>query len=149
MDQTYLGLTAIGNPISPRKSDWVRRARVDGRQLRVRSVPYGNHRFRLKGIPDFDFGPQQSHLLLLSIQQEEMILFVDILRQKVTDGKGKTYAVGRPNDPFQELEDDHFGAVRLELWPGLHEKKRGDVPNGMVRTSVHLEGELYCFYPAF
>ncbi len=42
----------------------------------------------------------------LSIQQEEMILFVDILRQKVTDGKGKTYAVGQPNDPFQELEGD-------------------------------------------
>ena len=48
-----------------------------------------------------------------------------------------------------KLEDDHFGAVRLERWPGLHEKKRGDVPNEAVRTSVHLEGELYCFYPAF
>ena len=106
MDQTYLGLTAIGDPISPRKSDWVSRARADGRQLRLRSVPYGNHRFRLKGIPDFDFGPQQEIEIQLSIQQEEMILFVDILRQKVTDGKGKTYAVGKPNDPFQELEGD-------------------------------------------
>ena len=48
-----------------------------------------------------------------------------------------------------KLEDDHFGPVRLERWPGLHEKKRGDVPNETVRTSVHLEGELYCFYPAF
>ena len=37
-----------------------------------------------------------------------------------------------------ELEDDHFGAVLLERWPGLHEKKRGDVPNEAVRTSVHL-----------
>ena len=48
-----------------------------------------------------------------------------------------------------KLEDDHFGAVRLERWTGLHGKKRGDVPNEAVRTSVHLEGELYCFYPAF
>ena len=48
-----------------------------------------------------------------------------------------------------ELGDDHFGAVRLERWPGLHEKKRGDVPNEAVRTSVHLEGELYCFYQTF
>ena len=48
-----------------------------------------------------------------------------------------------------ELGDDHFGSVWLEHWPGLHEKKRGDVPNEAVRTSVHLEGELYCFYPAF
>ena len=106
MDQTYLGITAIGNPISPGKSDWVSRAQADGRQLRVRSVPYGNHRFRVKGIPDFDFGPQQEIEIQLSIQQEEMILFVDILRQKVTDGKGKTYVVGKPKDPFQELEGD-------------------------------------------
>jgi uncharacterized protein YegL len=106
MDQTYLGITAIGNPVSPGKSDWVSRARADGRQLRVRSVPYGNHRFRLKGIPDFDFGPQQEIEIQLSIQQQEMILLVDILRQKVTDGKGKTYVVGKPKDPFQELEGD-------------------------------------------
>ena len=114
MDQTYLGITAIGNPISPRKSDWVSRAQADGRQLRVRSVPYGNHRFRLKGIPDFDFGPQQEIEIQLSIQQEEMILFVDILRQKVTDGKGKTYAVGKPKDPFQELEGDFENDSDLE-----------------------------------
>ena len=87
---------------------------MDGRQLRVRSVPYGNHRFRLKGIPDFDFGPQQEIEIQLSIQQEEMILFVDILRQKVTDGKGKTYAVGKPKDPFQELEGDFENDSDLE-----------------------------------
>ena len=69
-------------------------------------MPYGNHRFRLKGIPDFDFGPQQEIEIQLSIQQQEMILLVDILRQKVTDGKGKTYVVGKPKDPFQELEGD-------------------------------------------
>jgi hypothetical protein len=38
-----------------------------------------------------------------------------------------------------ELEDDHFGKVRLERWQDLHEKKGSDVPYDVVRASVHLE----------
>lgn len=42
-------------------------------------------------------------------------------------------------DEVIELEDDHFGKVKLERWQGLHEKKGSDVPYDVVRASVHLE----------
>jgi len=41
-----------------------------------------------------------------------------------------------------ELEDDYWGKVRLERWPGLHEKKGADVPYEVIRACVHLEREL-------
>jgi hypothetical protein len=40
-----------------------------------------------------------------------------------------------------ELEDEHWGQVRLERWGGLHEKKGVDVPYHVVRACVHLERE--------
>ncbi len=54
MNDAYIGVTAIGTPISVKKSDWVNSAEKDNRQLRIQKVAYGNHRFRLCGIPDFD-----------------------------------------------------------------------------------------------
>jgi hypothetical protein len=39
----------------------------------------------------------------------------------------------------QELEDVHWGRVRLERWTGLHEKKGADVPYEILRAGVHLE----------
>jgi len=45
---------------------------------------------------------------------------------------------GNP-DEMLTLEDEHFGKVRLERWNGLHEKKGSDVPNNVLRASVHLE----------
>jgi hypothetical protein len=42
-------------------------------------------------------------------------------------------------DEVLELEDEHFGKVRLERWQGLHEKKGSDVPYDVVRASIHLE----------
>jgi len=42
-------------------------------------------------------------------------------------------------DEMIELEDEHFGKVRLERWLNLHEKKGNDVPYDVVRASVHLE----------
>lgn len=38
-----------------------------------------------------------------------------------------------------ELEDEHWGKVRLERWSGLHEKKGADVPYDVLRACVHLE----------
>jgi DDE superfamily endonuclease len=40
-----------------------------------------------------------------------------------------------------ELEDPHWGKVRLERWSGLHEKKGADVPYEVLRACVHLECE--------
>jgi hypothetical protein len=40
-----------------------------------------------------------------------------------------------------ELEDEHWGKVRLERWTQLHEKKGADVPYDVIRASVHLERE--------
>jgi hypothetical protein len=40
-----------------------------------------------------------------------------------------------------ELEDEHWGKVRLERWAGLHEKKGADVPYEVIRACVHLERE--------
>lgn len=40
-----------------------------------------------------------------------------------------------------ELEDPHWGQVRLERWAGLHEKKGADVPYAVLRACVHLERE--------
>lgn len=57
---------------------------------------------------------------------------------------GERFAFKEPDtwgDPDEgiELEDDHFGKVRLERWSGLHEKKGSDVPYDVLRASVHLE----------
>ena len=38
-----------------------------------------------------------------------------------------------------ELEDEHWGQVRLERWHEFHEKKGADVPYDVVRACVHLE----------
>ena len=40
-----------------------------------------------------------------------------------------------------ELQDEHWGQVRLERWGGLHEKKGADVPYDVLRACVHLERE--------
>jgi hypothetical protein len=40
-----------------------------------------------------------------------------------------------------ELEDEHWGKVRLERWVQLHEKKGADVPYDVLRACVHLERE--------
>jgi len=40
-----------------------------------------------------------------------------------------------------ELEDEHWGKVRLERWQQLHEKKGTDVPYDVIRACVHLERE--------
>jgi hypothetical protein len=40
-----------------------------------------------------------------------------------------------------ELEDEHWGQVRLERWGVLHEKKGVDVPYHVARACVHLERE--------
>jgi hypothetical protein len=40
-----------------------------------------------------------------------------------------------------ELEDEHWGKVRLERWAQLHEKKGADVPYDVLRACVHLERE--------
>jgi hypothetical protein len=47
---------------------------------------------------------------------------------------------GEPNEML-ELEDEHFGKVRLERWQGLHEKKGSDVPYDVIRASIHLDRE--------
>ena len=106
LDDIYVGITAIGTPLSLKQGNWVARAQADGRQLRVRKVPYGNHRFRLRGIPDFNFGSDQEIEIEIPISRDEIVLYFDIFRQKVIDAKGQVYAVGRPTDPFSELEGD-------------------------------------------
>ena len=105
LDDACVGLTTVGKPISLAKTDWFKKAQADGRQLRVRKVPYGNIQLRLRGIPDFGFGPDQEIEVEIPVQDEQMVLFADIFRQKVVDRKGKVYAIGQPNDPFLELED--------------------------------------------
>jgi hypothetical protein len=47
---------------------------------------------------------------------------------------------GTPGEVI-ELEDEHWGKVRLERWAGLHEKKGADVPYEVIRACVHLERE--------
>ena len=106
IDDVYIGVTAIGTPVSVSKPNWVEQAQKDSRQLRISKIPYGNHRFRLRGIPDFDFGPDQQIEIEIPVSNDHMILFFDIFRQKVTSDEGKIYSVGRPNDPFSELDDD-------------------------------------------
>ena len=108
IDDVYIGVTAIGTPVSMSKPNWVEQAQKDSRQLRISKIPYGNHRFRLRGIPDFDFGPDQQIEIEIPVSNDHMILFFDIFRQKVTSDEGKIYSVGRPNDPFSELDGD-FG----------------------------------------
>ena len=106
IDDVYIGVTAIGTPVSMSKPNWVEQAQKDSRQLRISKIPYGNHRFRLRGIPDFDFGPDQQIEIEIPVSNDHMVLFFDIFRQKVTSDEGKIYSVGRPNDPFSELDDD-------------------------------------------
>ena len=115
LDDAYVGITAIGRPLSLAQKDWAARAKADTRQLRIRKVPYGNHRLRLRGIPDFDFGPDQELAVELPVKDEELILFVDIFRQKVQDGQGNIIAGGRPHDPFRELEDAANGDFDSEF----------------------------------
>jgi hypothetical protein len=47
---------------------------------------------------------------------------------------------GRPAEVI-ELEDPHWGTVRLECWHQMHEKKGADVPYAIIRACVHLERE--------
>ena len=35
-----------------------------------------------------------------------ILVLINRFRQKVTSDEGKIYSVGRPNDPFSELDDD-------------------------------------------
>lgn len=105
LDNTYVGITAVSKPISPAHKNWAAKAKADTRQLRIHKVPYGNHRLRLRGIPDFDFGPDQELEVELPVKDEELILFVDIFRQKIRDQHGNIIAGGKPHNPFQELED--------------------------------------------
>lgn len=44
-------------------------------------------------------------------------------------------------DEVIELEDPHWGKVRLERWHQMHEKKGADVPYDVMRACVHLERE--------
>jgi uncharacterized protein YegL len=104
LDDTYVGVTGIASTISPNQEEWAQKAREDTRLLRVRTVPYGNHQLRLRGIPEFEFGPEQELEVTLPVKGEEMILFVDIFRQRVVDQDGTVIAGGRPHDPFEELE---------------------------------------------
>jgi hypothetical protein len=46
-----------------------------------------------------------------------------------------------PPVEVMELEDEHWGQVRLERWSQLHEKKGTDVPYDVIRACVHLERE--------
>jgi DDE superfamily endonuclease len=45
---------------------------------------------------------------------------------------------GTPTE-VMEVEDEHWGKVRLERWSGLHEKQGADVPYDVLRACVHLE----------
>jgi hypothetical protein len=45
---------------------------------------------------------------------------------------------GEPGE-VMELEDEHWGTVRLERWAALHEKKGADVPYDVLRACAHLE----------
>jgi len=59
---------------------------------------------------------------------------------------GKRFAFKEPETwgtPTEvvELEDEHWGKVRLEHWQQLHEKKGADVPYDVIRACVHLERE--------
>ena len=59
---------------------------------------------------------------------------------------GKRFAFKEPEtwgtpDEVIELEDPHWGKVRLERWHQLHEKKGADVPYDVIRACVHLERE--------
>ena len=56
-DDAFDGLAVVGKPISLAKPNWFKKVQTDGRQLRVRKVPYDNIQLGLSGIPDFDFGP--------------------------------------------------------------------------------------------
>lgn len=106
LDDAYVGVTRIASTISPNQPDWARSAKEDTRQLRVRTVPYGNHQLRLRGIPDFDFGPEQELEVTLPVKDAETILFVDIFRQRVVDQNGNVIAGGQPHDPFEQLETE-------------------------------------------
>jgi hypothetical protein len=57
---------------------------------------------------------------------------------------GERFAFKEPGtwgdpDEVLELEDEHFGRVRLKCWNGLHEKKGSDVPYDVLKANVHLE----------
>ena len=57
---------------------------------------------------------------------------------------GERFAFKEPEtwgapDEVIELEDPHWGKVRLERWQQMHEKKGADVPYDVIRACVHLE----------
>ncbi|MBT7805061.1 VWA domain-containing protein [Candidatus Poribacteria bacterium] len=106
MDDGYVGLTSYGKPISTAQSDWPRRARNDPAQLVVRRMPYGTHTLRLRGAPDFDFGPEQEIEVEITVRHSDTVLFVDILRGHVRDHTGEIVGRGATRDPFSELDGD-------------------------------------------
>jgi len=106
LDDTYVGVTGIASTVSPDHDGWVEKAKEDTRALRVRTVPYGAHQLRLRGIPEFDFGSEQELEITLPVTSKEMILFVDIFRQRVVDQNGDVIAGGKPRDPFSELDEE-------------------------------------------
>ena len=91
LDDIYVGITTIGTPLSLKRGNWVACAQADGRQLRVRKVPYDNHRFAYVEFP---------------ISRDEIVLSFDIFRQKVIDVTRQVYAVGRPTNPFNAVGGD-------------------------------------------
>ena len=50
-DDAFAGLAVVGKPISLAKPNWFKKVQTDGRQLRVRKVPYDNIQLGLSGIP--------------------------------------------------------------------------------------------------
>jgi hypothetical protein len=104
LDDAYVGVTSYGTPISMSRPDWPRLARDDAQQLMIRRVPYGGHRLRLRGVPDFDFGSDQELDVELTVRDAETVLFADILRRAVFDETGAVVGRGAARDPFAELD---------------------------------------------
>lgn len=103
LDDAYAGVTSYGTPISMRQSDWAERARNNAQQLMVRRVSYGDHQLRVRGIPDFDFGPDQETSVSFTVRNAITVLYVDILRGLVYDETGRVVGRGAPRDPFSQL----------------------------------------------
>ncbi len=126
VDGAYVGLTGTALKYKPDSKQWSQRALKDATQLRAENVKMGKHVITLRGMPDFNFGPEQELQLDIEVKYPEMVIYAEILQRKAVDSlgyehKGKElYKKALSNPTLEELQKDPNS-----IFDGFEEMNKG------------------------
>jgi len=105
IDGAYVGICESHAPIKIGKG-WIKQA-LEWPQLTIKNVPLGDHTIELKGIPDFDYGPDQQMTIDLKLnrQDEETVVIHARIIQKIIQSNARICRnASKGGDPFDEMD---------------------------------------------